>query len=60
MTNPSELNEAIFEAHESLEKIDNFDLNSNDANSVSQFDALEKAHNEAVKRVVLLARDSNV
>lgn len=56
MSKKSNLNDAISEAHEALEEIDYFDLDSNDPASVAKMDRLNQAHEEALQIVIALAK----
>lgn len=56
MKNEAQLNDAISEAHEALEEIDNFDLDSSDPKSVAEMDLLNKIHEMALKVVIKLAK----
>ena len=57
MSKKSDLNDAISEAHEALEDIDNFDLHSDNPTSVSEMDRLTTLHDEAVAKVIALAKE---
>lgn len=50
----SELSYAISEAHLALEEVDNFDVDSNNRESIEEFKKLENIHKAAIGKVIRL------